>query len=159
MQNAFCFPKCTMELEKRNWSKCYIHLTRGLHREQVFRESLLIFKLLAPFAPKRILNHTSRNTLHTCSSSLNYPPTHKHTHTSSSFSLPPSFPSQMKHLNPFVIVVFIENNYKESKATCWENISVNIQTLESILTPHRRLAYKRNLCVLNPAHLWVDHSE
>lgn len=149
MQDAFCFPKCAVELGKWNWSKCLIYLTRWLYREQAWMKYLLIFELLARFTPKQILNCSSRKTFCKWYSSLNLPSTHKHNHTSLSFSLPSSFPPQMEHSNQFVIVfiIIIQSSYKENKATCWENIGANVQTTKSSPTPHRAAACKK-VCVI-----------
>lgn len=104
MQNAFCLPQCTGEVEKQNWSKRRIYLTRWLYRERVLKS--LIFKFLAQFTPKQILNCSCRKTFH-----KRYSPrssqAHTHPHSPPPFSLPSSFPPQMKHSGQFAVILLL----------------------------------------------------
>lgn len=145
MQNAFCFPKCTVELGKQNWSKCRIYLTRWLYREQVWMKYLFIFELLAQFTPKPILNCSSRKTFPKWYSFLNLL---KQTQTQPHIFLflsavPLSTTNEAFKSICYCFIIVVQSSYKESMATCWENIGANVQTTENSPIPHRAVAYKK----------------
>ena len=113
-----------------------------VYREQAFMKSL-IFKFLAWFTPKQILNCSSRKTFHKWYSSLNLP---KHTQTHPHIFILLSALLLSSTNGTFKSIYFsiqVASN-KDRKATCWENNRVDAQTPEnSLVSPRAITCFKK----------------